>query len=321
MQHDDLIWSIIGHSSPCSFKVKVGVEANGQNFCRNTMNVTGLCSRQSCPLANSQYATVRESNGRIFLYMKTIERAHTPKYLWEKVELPRNYKQALAVIDEHLQYWTKFSQFKCKQRFTKIHQYLIRMRKLRKETKVKRVMVNQKVERRERTREKKALDAAMLEKSIEKELLERLKSGVYGDIYNFPTKEYESALQEVEQEEEQEQEEEDFAYDENYEGKVEFVEGPIDSDDDSDIEDMNPWTVSDDDNEDANGVQNSKRKGDEEERISKKRQLIGSSPRPSDEPSKESKRKPSRKKPRRGGVQIEYEEEIEVEANPAVALP
>ncbi|CAI9756310.1 unnamed protein product [Fraxinus pennsylvanica] len=212
MQHDEVIWQVIRHNH-CSFmaKIETGI------FCRNPYNVTGICNRSSCPLANSRYATIREHDGVFYLYMKTIERAHMPNKLWERVKLPRNYEKALEIIDKHLMFWPKLLVHKTKQRLTKMTQMRIRMRKLALKTREKIMTTPRKEKKREARREEKAEKAAVLEKSIETELLERLKKGVYGDIYNYPVDKYNEILdKEVIKEAVSEDEEEP---------EIEYVEG------------------------------------------------------------------------------------------------
>ncbi|WPH01101.1 Hypothetical protein R9X50_00393600 [Acrodontium crateriforme] len=192
MASDELVWSIINHQF-CSFKLKLPGNSSSQQkstkstFCRNEHNVTGLCNRQSCPLANSRYATIRAdpTTQRLYLYIKTVERAHLPNKWWEKIRLSSNYTKALQQVDERLIYWPKFLLHKCKQRLTRLTQVRVRAQRLAKEEErlgektVARMAP--KVRRREQTRERKAEAAAKIERAIERELVERLRSGAYGD--------------------------------------------------------------------------------------------------------------------------------------------
>ncbi|XP_044491830.1 protein MAK16 homolog A-like [Mangifera indica] len=240
MQHDEVIWQVIRHNH-CSFMAKIETG----KFCRNPYNVTGICNRSSCPLANSRYATIRDHDGVFYLYMKTIERAHQPNQLWERVKLPRNYEKALEIIDKHLMYWPKFLVHKTKQRLTKMTQMRIRMRKLALKTREKIMTTPRKEKKREARREEKAEKAAVLDKSIEKELLERLKKGVYGDIYNYPADKYNEIL-------DKEQLAARDLEDDEEEAEIEYVEGYDDLEEEEDMEDfggvaINKFHTDDDD--------------------------------------------------------------------------
>lgn len=131
---------------------------------------------------------------------------------------------ALTQIDKHLEYWPNFQIHKAKQRLTKMTQYLIRKKRIALHSKTRLVGVKKKVERREQSREKKAVNAAKLEAAIEKELVERLRTGAYGDIYNFAQDQYEKALDTHMDEEAEEEDFEDEEMEDGDEYEAQFEE-------------------------------------------------------------------------------------------------
>lgn len=303
-----IIWQVINHQF-CSFKLKTG---KGQNFCRNEYNVSGLCNRQACPLANSKYATVKRVNGKLYLYMKTAERAHTPAKLWERIKLSKQYSRALEQIDEHLIYWPKHLIHLCKARTTRLTQVAIMERRLAlKENERHYASTAPKVKRREATRERKALAAAKVEKAIEKELLDRLKSGAYGENpLNVDEKIWKKVLNGVQAEdgikqdqELMEEELEEEMEDDSDTGEIEYVEDD-DEEDVVEMEDLERWLGSSEDEEaddssDSEGDSDSDSDAGDSDGGRSKKRAAG--------PNK----KPAKKPKNRSRVEIEYEQERE----------
>lgn len=306
-------------------KTSSRLSSKDQTFCRNEYNLTGFCNRQSCPLANSRYATVRPDaeTGALCLYIKTPERTHLPSKWWEKIRLPNNYEKALAAIDEKLMYWPKFYVHKCKQRLTRLTQVAIRERRIAKEEdRLGEKLVPRlapKIRRREETRERKAESAAKVERAIERELIERLRSGAYGDrpinVEEGVWKKVLRGLERAEKGEELEDDEElEEEGEEEHEADVEYVSDLDESEGEGEreMEDFDDWLggmsadeEDDDDDDDGgsrddDGSEDSSEDDDEEDddaASGKKR--------------KRSARQPPkpRKKPQ-GRVEIEYETEL-----------
>lgn len=231
------------------------------------------------------------------MYMKTAERAHTPSKLWERIKLSKNYTKALEQVDQHLLYWNKFLIHKCKQRLTRLTQVSITERRMAlREDERHYVGIAPKVKRREENRERKALAAAKIEKAIEKELLDRLKSGAYGDKpLNVDEKIWKRVLGTVEDEDGLEEEED---YDSEMEeeddsdvGEIEYVEDEGDEEL-VDVEDLERWLEGSASEQEEDSDEDSDDSSDEEE--SKKRKRVA---------------KEQRASKRRARVEVEYEEE------------
>lgn len=245
--------------------------------------------------------------------MKTIERAHTPAKLWEKIKLSQSYVKALAQIDERLIYWPKFLIHKCKQRLTRLMQVAIRMRRLAKEDeRLGEKIVSKmapKVRRREETRERKAEAAAKVERAIERELIERLRSGAYGDQpLNVSETIWKKVLlglerrgegtrdEELSENSEEDEMEEDESENEDGVENIEYVSDL--GDEEEDLEDLEDWLESE---KEVQSSDEETSESDSEAEDLKKETTAGK------RKKGESSKSTPKKYPR---MEIEYEEEL-----------
>jgi protein MAK16 len=142
-----------------------------------------------------------------------------PAKQWQRIELPEDPEAGIQIIERELRYWDEWLIDKVKFRYNRILETLENVRRLRQAPKVKVFPIRGKVERRNKSREERALSGAQVQDRVKEELLTRLKDGVYG-IYNLEEEEFNEALNQYEQE-------------------VEFVdESDCDEDEDAEEEDQ-----------------------------------------------------------------------------------
>ena len=223
--------------------------------------------------------------------MKTAERAHTPKELWESVKLDPSYNKALEQIDNELKYWPNFLKHKCKQRFTRLRQILIKRKKMKLEGRAEYKVVSHKAEKREKTRLVKAEKSAVIENHIVDGLLKNLKEGKYDDIYNINHNVFNSIL---EKEKVVEPQEEDF-------NEEDYDKGYIEDFSDEDLE--NEEGDEAEDNEDNINNNEDDEKSDEEE--------IDDIFKLNETKNKDNSKKNKKTGKKRKRINIEYEKEYE----------
>ncbi len=166
-----------------------------------------------------------------YLFKKCIERSHMPARLWEKVKLRGPTEYVTAKIAKELEFMPEFLVTKCQARYVRLQECLRRTERLKNDPSQPVLSIKHtKVIRREQKREARSKKVALIENAIERELLERLQKGVYGDIYNLPQATFENALTkhgrpDVMQEDDEEEED------------VEFVDGELDEEEYTDDDD------------------------------------------------------------------------------------
>jgi protein MAK16 len=216
--------------------------------------------------------------------------------MWEKIRIRGgSLEQVREQLHRHLEFMPEFFKAKCLARYERIQEYLRRMDKLAADPNQPVLSVKKtKVLRREASREARAKKVALVENAIERELLDRLQKGVYGEIYNLPQKTFQNLLEKHGKP--QEMLEEEAEGEAEHEEEIEYVE-------DSDMEEEEEEEGQQEyEYEDVNEFEPS-----EDELVDDLEDII----RPSSSAGTATTNGSSTKRPHRGHVEIEYEMETE----------
>ncbi|ABA27283.1 cell cycle and ribosome biogenesis protein (nucleomorph) [Bigelowiella natans] len=167
----------------CCFRIKKDL----LNLCRLKENISGYCKKAFCPLVQRDYAFVEKQQGKIYLYTKKMQ--NNLRIHWSKYLLSENFIKALEQLEVILNRWPKYFLHFNKTKLTILYDNIVSRKKRQEEGKLYIDLNKKKKNKIIRKVLIKRHNNYEIMKNIKKELLKRLKSGFYGNVFkNFGSK-------------------------------------------------------------------------------------------------------------------------------------
>mmetsp|Transcript_24598 Transcript_24598/g.34373 ORF Transcript_24598/g.34373 Transcript_24598/m.34373 type:complete len:212 (-) Transcript_24598:5068-5703(-) len=166
----------------CCFRIKKEL----LYLCKLKENLSGYCKKAFCPLIQKDYAFVERQGGKIYLFTKNYQGNLQTR--WLKYRLSENFIRALEQLETVLYKWPKYFLHFNKTKLAMLFDFVVSKNRIQStdmlftnsDRKKKNKIINKVLIKRQNNYD-------MMSK-INKELLKRLKSGFYGNVfYNMGT--------------------------------------------------------------------------------------------------------------------------------------
>merc|ERR1711998_372055 len=175
----DSIWNIMNKISCCFRRKK-----NNLFFCNNTHNYTAICKKSNCPLVNKNYAVVLPFKGVPYIFINESNSSIFNLKKWKKYRLNFFFFYAIKEIDDFLNEWPREFKYFNKIRLLKYFQLCVKSKKVKNMLDYNPQVFLDNRKRRILYNTQKTLRSSLaLNKSVLKELIYRLKNGVYYSFY------------------------------------------------------------------------------------------------------------------------------------------